>query len=1028
MKQINRFSILLLAGLVFVFSCAKEQADNRKELASGNESEEVQAPAGKTVTISALLADAMTKVDFDPAYADGKTTSLALTWNENDKLIVADHANPASSAEFALVSGAGEKKAVFAGTAPAGATSYDVSVKHGDVTFASQTQPADADASGLQYMASKSGITDLSTIVFDNVNSVLAITAKMPSTEVADSIARVRIIASEAIFNGRDSLTIRLDNLGDAGEDGILHLFATLPQGDQAIAAGTTLLIHFDAPQAKHTVYTRFVELPATTFTAGKLNTINVNASQSDKHAGLPTCDGTTADKAYLIGDKYQLLAVNGLMVAGATKYFKLLADLDMTGEEWAMLNNPGPYDKLIDFDGNNKTISHLGKSMFYVFKGTIKNLTFDNITINSGSQRGILGQYIQGTGNVITNVDITNSSVTGGNNTGALIGRINTGSAGVATATISDCDIENTSVNGKVTGGLVGSVEAEVVIENCTVAKKDSGTYTIKGTVDNVGGLIGSLTAGSSIADCSVSGIKVSVDTSGHVGGLIGLINAASSVTDCTVSGCDISARSVVGGVIGFADAVTTMSGCVYSGGTVTAKGRYCGGMLGSTGDHSSVISGCHVTNATITSSSDRVGGFVGQIGRNGVTVKGCTVGTPDTKVTVSSTLSSKNVNMGGFVGVCYGKVTKDGSNRSKAYVSITSGNTSTGTYVNIGGFVGFLEKGTIEYSDADATLSGIKGNQVGGFAGVLTNGGTSTVDNCTANATVSGNNYVAGFIGQAAAADHVITNNSSAGTVSGAATVAGFIGQASQGTLTKNSTSCTVTASGANSGGFAGQLTGNVTVSKCYTTGIVTGNGNVCGGFTGVASNGASISDCYSTGNLSGGTRKRGGIVGHVTEGTVSINRCYTTSNISNNFEMGGLVGFVSVETFTMTKCAAWNGSIVASSRSDANWSSAACVGVAYLTCTLTDNYRNPNMDSLMYWGTNSDCTISLPTTFQHPDVSPSAPLTDPQGNAVTSNTMRPYQGKCDAGKTLSQLASTTLGWSSDVWDFSGELPTLK
>ena len=37
-------------------------------------------------------------------------------------------------------------------------------------------------------------------------------------------------------------------------------------------------------------------------------------------------------------------------------------------------------------------------------------------------------------------------------------------------------------------------------------------------------------------------------------------------------------------------------------------------------------------------------------------------------------------------------------------------------------------------------------------------------------------------------------------------------------------------------------------------------------------------------------------------------------------------------------------------------------------------------------------------------------------------------PYHGKVEAEKTLSQLASTTLGWSSDVWDFTGDLPTLK
>ena len=37
-------------------------------------------------------------------------------------------------------------------------------------------------------------------------------------------------------------------------------------------------------------------------------------------------------------------------------------------------------------------------------------------------------------------------------------------------------------------------------------------------------------------------------------------------------------------------------------------------------------------------------------------------------------------------------------------------------------------------------------------------------------------------------------------------------------------------------------------------------------------------------------------------------------------------------------------------------------------------------------------------------------------------------PYHGKVEAGKTLSQLASTTLGWSSEIWDFSGPLPLLR
>ena len=37
-------------------------------------------------------------------------------------------------------------------------------------------------------------------------------------------------------------------------------------------------------------------------------------------------------------------------------------------------------------------------------------------------------------------------------------------------------------------------------------------------------------------------------------------------------------------------------------------------------------------------------------------------------------------------------------------------------------------------------------------------------------------------------------------------------------------------------------------------------------------------------------------------------------------------------------------------------------------------------------------------------------------------------PYHGKVEAGKTLSELASTTLGWDASIWDFSGAMPTLK
>lgn len=928
MKQQIRFAAMLLAAALVAAACQKE----------------TPAPTGegpetaKTVTISVSMPDELTKVALSQKAAGG----MELTWEASDVITVQQHGNSSTAQTFTLTSGAGDKKAEFTGTAVTGSSFDIIYTKAGSLT-----QAADGSTDHIGYSATLSGVSSYESVKFAAdwasanggtliQSGVLHVKAKLPAG-VAATVNAVTVKASKAIFGSTDNISVAITTPGSA--DDILDVYAAI-DGGSALAAGDWMTVQFGSTNDAHSVYTRYIPVDAAkTFAAGSENTLEINCVNTDKYAGLN--DAGTATAPYLIADKYQLNSVAGLTEHGQTKYFKLIDNVDMAGITWSIINpqegtdnsdNPN-FDKAVNFDGNNKTISNLGSSMFYVFKGSVSNLTLDKANVTS---RGVFAEYCQGSGNTVTNVNVTD-------------GKVNSASS-------------------------------------------------------NVGGLIG----------------QINNDTSAGVNVV--------TISNCTVSGTDITGAGVVGGLVGYANELVSISGCTYTGGKVTASARWCGGLIGSTGDFASVIAECHVTDAEIKSSSDRVGGCVGQIGKNGVTFKGCTVGTSAQKVAVSSTLSGANVNLGGFVGVCYGTVTKNGDVRSEAHVTITSGNTDASKYVNIGGFVGYLEKGTVEYSDAEATMSGIKGHQVGGFAAILTSGGVCKVDNCTANATVSGNNYVAGFIGQAAAANHVVSNNTSAGTVTGAATVAGFVGLAAQGTWTKNSTSCTVTASGANSGNFAGQLSGNVTVSRCFCTGSITGSGNVCGGFTGIANKGATINDCYSTCTIGGGTRKRGGIAGYVDAGTVSINRCYTTSNISNNFEMGGLVGFVNVETFTMTKCAAWNETLVASSRTSSNWSSAACVGVAYLTCTLTDNYRNPNMDSLVYWGTNSGCEVNLPNTFQHPNVSASAPLTDPDGNAVTSGTMRPYQGKCDTSKTLSQLASTTLGWSGDVWDFSGNLPTLK
>lgn len=164
---------------------------------------------------------------------------------------------------------------------------------------------------------------------------------------------------------------------------------------------------------------------------------------------------------------------------------------------------------------------------------------------------------------------------------------------------------------------------------------------------------------------------------------------------------------------------------------------------------------------------------------------------------------------------------------------------------------------------------------------------------------------------------------------------------------------------------------------------------------------------------------------------KGSCSISNCYASGNVSatGGFAAGGLIGVAGAADITMQHCAAWNGSVTPKNYGSANWSSAAVVGVTFPTCTLTDNYRNPDMALTAYW---------VPAAgYQHANVSASHPLVKQDGTESTATSTAsgqdgypqfPYHGKVEAGKTLSQLASTTLGWSSSIWDFSDNLPKLK
>ncbi|MBQ1647953.1 MAG: hypothetical protein II047_05770, partial [Bacteroidales bacterium] len=216
--------------------------------------------------------------------------------------------------------------------------------------------------------------------------------------------------------------------------------------------------------------------------------------------------------------------------------------------------------------------------------------------------------------------------------------------------------------------------------------------------------------------------------------------------------------------------------------------------------------------------------------------------------------------------------------------------------------------------------------------------------------------------------------------------------------------------------------------------STGDVIGTYRNNGGFVGLvqaSAVSATIENCYCTGNVSS-LAYMGGFAGLI-DGqpeAVNITNCYSSGKVnSSSFGAGGFIGFQSSTVFKANGCAAWGSELKAGVCGADNWSSAAFSAVTYPLSTITNCYRNPAMAITAYWVPDA--------SYSHPDVSPTTPLIKQDGTPSKATAAGsgqdgyphfPYHGKVEAGKTLSQLASTTLGWDSSVWDFSGDTPVLK
>lgn len=247
---------------------------------------------------------------------------------------------------------------------------------------------------------------------------------------------------------------------------------------------------------------------------------------------------------------------------------------------------------------------------------------------------------------------------------------------------------------------------------------------------------------------------------------------------------------------------------------------------------------------------------------------------------------------------------------------------------------------------------------------------------------------------------------------------------------------------------GGFFGFM-GTGSLKACSADVIINSKLNNVGGLFGYCGKVVSVEDCWTSGVITGNQR-----VGGIGGGTVGdddpnipikIVNCYSTAKVRGSFGIGGIGGYFCKAANTpndvdpgniIENCIAWNEEIRANSAYNdegtlgepkpgdmSHYSCGAIVGWTATKNNLRSCLRNPAMkyNEVIFF----DYTDAF-SLYDQKDVSPSSPLEVIK--VAGANYNYPYHGKAaPEGKTLSQVAKD-LGWSSAIWDFSGDVPVLK
>ncbi len=514
----------LLAGMA-VLSCNKEV----KELPAPQEDTDL-------VTITARIPDDDTRV--------GASVGFSWSWSAGDKLTVVSEED---SQIFSIKEGFSGKYAEFVGKAVKGErfTILFPGEKATTADWSKQTQTGNGSVDHVQYAASLDNVDEYMSFAFSHAwaadhggtlrqTGVMKIVLALPDT--VNAVSHVALAAETPLFykgNG-DAMVNKLElDLTDAVLDDRHELTAwmTTSWNEAVVPADAALTVSVKTDKnsiEKEVVFTREAALMS-----GKVNTFTPDGKGWVYPSHYASGKGTEA-KPWVIVSPEQMSYIKDDLAAGEKRWFKLGADIDMTGIDWEPLNAASPYDKEIDFDGDGHTISNFAcsaasyPSFFGVLFGKCHDVTFTNAVINASSKGcGILGGY-GGTGGKPCEVDrvhVQGSVISSaGNNVGGMFG-----TARECTITRSSADVVIDS-KGQLVGGLFGAdAGTGVMVSDCWTSGSVITTSSI------AGGICGDLVAtGSSIINCYST---ATVTTQFIYGGIIGRAVAGqkSNKNNCT-------------------------------------------------------------------------------------------------------------------------------------------------------------------------------------------------------------------------------------------------------------------------------------------------------------------------------------------------------------------------------------------------------------------------------------------------------------------------------------------------------------